>query len=203
MRHSKKQNWRMGLWAIIIISMLVLAVLVDTGHCEEYILQDESGFVSYVVATCACTYFANSATGFLDADFNDYFYRAKPRGVFDGIDRETHMIGGFALYNYFRDRDKSKGKSLFYTTLASLVWEFKDSWRIMNYKHEWYRKTSLGHILIHFAGDGFDLQDHYCVMIGSGVAIGIEFINEKWFSNKRLIPRLFAETSKIGLEIKL
>lgn len=105
---------------------------------------------------------------------------SKPRGLFDGLDRETHFVGGFGLYYYLRRNGLSKANSYGIVTLGSLLWEVKDSFRFMDYRNEWFRKTSVGNVLIHAAGDGFDIQDHWCVMLGGATAVGLEYLSEGW-----------------------
>lgn len=105
---------------------------------------------------------------------------AKPRGLFDGLDRETHFVGGFGLYYYLRRNGFSKANSYGIMTIGSLLWEVKDSFRFMDYRNEWFRKTSVGNVLIHAAGDGFDIQDHWCVMLGGATAVGLEYLSEGW-----------------------
>jgi len=108
------------------------------------------------------------------------YQMAKPRGLFDGLDRETHFIGGFGLYYYLRRNGFSKANSYGIMTIGSLLWEVKDSFRFMDYRNEWFRKTSVGNVLIHAAGDGFDIQDHWCVMLGGATAVGLEYLSEGW-----------------------
>jgi len=115
------------------------------------------------------------------------FYMANhTRGLFDGLDRETHFVGGLGLYYWMRHNGNSKATALLKTTLYSLAWEAKDGLKFMNYNAPWFHRTSVGNLLIHFAGDGFDIKDHYCVMLGAGTAIIFEYANELIFPNKRL-----------------
>ena len=129
--------------------------------------------------------------GTLSEKYPNTFYMANnTRGLFDGLDRETHFVGGIGLYYWLRHNGHDKANSLLITMLYSLAWEAKDGLKFMNYNAPWFHQTSVGNVLIHFAGDGFDIKDHYCVMLGAGTAIVFEYANELIFPNKKikLIP---------------
>ena len=163
---------------------LILILLISVSTFSMNLTEGIIGAVTYT-GICYSIYVPLAKTT------PETFYLANnTRGLFDGLDRETHFVGGLGLYYWMRNNGNSKANSLLKTTLYSLAWEAKDGLKFMNYSAPWFHRTSVGNVFIHFAGDGFDIKDHYCVMLGAGTAIVFEYANELIFPNKKikLIP---------------
>jgi len=204
--YKEKKSW---LWIgiiTIIVSLFVLIFLVEDCHCKELksYSEEKINLGLNISIGITATYLVREFVVSFSDNYPDHFYIAKKRGLFEGVDKETHFVGGLGLYYWMRQTGNSKAGAFLKTCLGSLAWEFKDSWQIMNYKKEWYRKTSLGHVIIHFAGDGFDINDHYCVLLGTGTAMGFEYIYELYnhfFPGKKWLS-LYTRSSSLGLEYK-
>jgi len=165
---------------LLIVSVSVHGFeLNETSLIDYEKLNENSKLIVCSIGAIGLTFWFDGMFDPLEYNTPKTFYRANnTRGLFDGLDRETHFAGGFGLYYWMRHKGHSKAKSLFRTTLYSLAWELKDGLKFMNYDSPWFHRTSVGNLLIHFTGDGFDIKDHYCVMLGIGTAIIFEYSNE-------------------------
>ena len=179
-----------------IITLLLIMCIITQG--KEW---NENSKLAFTVATMVgLTYWSNGIFDAAKVNAPNTLYRANnTRGLFDGLDRETHFVGGIAAYYWMRNRGNTKAKAVFNSTLMSLAWELKDALRFMNHKNKWFHKTSVGNLAYHFAGDGFDIKDHYCVMLGIGTAIVFEYGNELF---RKYYPKTKLSLNLTGVELR-
>jgi len=173
---------------------------------SEYKIQQMYLGTIGAVGSGLLTCFVYQAQDALADNHQDEFYMAKnTRGLFDGLDRETHFVGGLGLYYWMRHTGNTKSSALMKTVIASLAWELKDGLKFMDYEAPWFHQTSVGNLLIHFAGDGFDIKDHYCVMVGAGTAIVFEYVNElydKLFPDHKKLFSFYTGYNEAGLQLR-